>query len=453
MSRLQKWLVRPVDGASLAVFRMAFGLLLCIGCIRFLFSGWIAGFYEEPSYFFKYAGFDWVQPGPLWFMTALYVVLAALALCIALGFHYRLAAFLFFLGFTYAELCDVTNYLNHYYLVSLLALLFCVVPLHRSASLDARRKPWLHGPMPAWALYLLRFQVALVYIYAGLAKVQPDWLLSAQPLNLWFQARTETPIVGPWLGELSLAYAASWAAAFFDLTIVFWLSWRKTRAVAFVAVLGFHLMTAVFFNIGLFPYLMPVCATLFFSPSWPRRFLRGWPRVIYTPPVALPRPNMFARGAIVLGMFYCIVQLLLPLRHYAYPGDVLWNEDGMRWSWKVMVREKHGSVTYYVRLPGSQRDVQVPPSRYLNPRQEREMAAQPDLILALAHHIADEYRQRGLEVEVRAEALVSLNGRPARHLIDPLRNLAVIPASLAPSDWVLPEPSDPVPQIQSRGMQ
>jgi hypothetical protein len=415
-------------------FRFLFGIVLAIGCVRFLFSGWIPRFYAEPTYFFSYYGFEWVRPGPLWFMYALYVLLALAALAIAFGRLYRLSAIVFFVGFTYAELCDVTNYLNHYYLVSLLALILCVIP-----------KPDLRKPLPTWVLYLLRFQVAVVYIYAGLAKVQTDWLLSAQPLNLWFQARTETPLIGSLLGTLTAAYVASWAAAFFDLTIVFWIWYRKTRALAFVAVLGFHAMTAVFFNIGLFPYLMPVAATLFFSPSWPRRFLR-------TEPVSHTTDTTNTTSVPKILLVYCLVQAVVPLRHFAYPGDVLWNEDGMRWSWKVMVREKHGSVTYFVRVPGAKRDVQVSPSAYLDPRQEREMAGQPDLILALAHQIADDYRARGLQVEVRAEALVSLNGRPARHLIDPDRDLAAVPKTLAASDWVTPIPPDPVPQLGARSL-
>ena len=64
----------------------------------------------------------------------------------------------------------------------------------------------------------------------------------------------------------------------------------------------------------------------------------------------------------------------------------------------------------------------------------------PDVkIRGTAHHIADDFRARGLgEVKVRAEALVSLNGRPARPMIDSHRDLAHEPDGLAPKDWILP---------------
>jgi hypothetical protein len=137
-------------------------------------------------------------------------------------------------------------------------------------------------------------------------------------------------------------------------------------------------------------------------------------------------------------------QVLFPLRHLLYPGDVLWTEEGMRFAWKVMVREKHGAVTFHVRQPDTGRGVQVSPRRYLTSKQEREMASQPDLILQLAHHIAGDFRARGHgDVEVRAEAHVSLNGRRPRLLVDPKVDLARERDSLARKDWILPAPAGP----------
>jgi hypothetical protein len=210
--------------------------------------------------------------------------------------------------------------------------------------------------------------------------------------------------------------------------------------------LVFHTFTAVFFNIGLFPFIMTVAATVFFSPDWPRRLAAA---VIpgdlpTTGPVASTRVDRWRRWGIVAGALYCVVQIALPLRHIVYPGNVLWNEEGMRWSWRVMVREKHGSVTYFVRVPGKAGDVQVNPRQYLDARQEREMAGQPDLILQLAHHIAREFAARGLgAVEVRAEALVSLNGRPAQPMIDSSVDLTRVQDGVARKSWVLPAPASP----------
>jgi hypothetical protein len=455
---LPEALFRPVDGAGLAVFRILFGLMMCAGLVRFMANGWIERFYGGPSFFFKYWGFAWVAVPPVPWLYVLFSGLAVAALCMALGVFYRAAAVVFFLGFTYTQLLDVTNYLNHYYLVCLLALLLVFAPLHRTWSLDARCIPaHARGAVPAWALWILRFQVGTVYVYAGLAKLTEDWLLHAQPLNIWFTARTETPIIGSLLGEPWMAHAASWGVFLFELSIVPLLLWSRSRPYVYAVIVAFHALTRVFFDIGMFPFIMIVAATVFFAPDWPRRWLRvrrDRPAPIPAPAIPAPAPIALGRWhglALAAMLVHASVQALVPLRHFLYPGDVLWNEEGMRWSWKVMLREKHGSVTYYVRTSGSDKELQVLPRRYLDSRQEREMAAQPDLILQLAHHIAGEFRARGHGgVEVRAEALVSLDGRPAQPMIDPEVDLARVADGLAPKPWILPAPQQPPVQLRAR---
>jgi vitamin K-dependent gamma-carboxylase len=359
-----------------------------------------------------------VRPLAYPWMHVVYAALVLLGLAIAAGFHTRVAAGLFFVAFTYTQLIDVTNYLNHHYLVSLLCLLLAAVPLR--------------GPtVAAWKQHLFRFQVGLVYFYAGLAKLGGDWLLDGQPLRAWLAARTHTPLIGPWLDEPSVAIAVSWAGFLFDTTIVLWLSWRRTRAAAYLALVGFHTLTGFWFNIGMFPFIMSAAALVFFPPDAARRWL-GRP----APAAAATRPPSRVVVALLVG--YCALQALLPLRHLVYPGDVLWNEEGMRFSWKVMVREKHGSVTFHVTAPAGGM-VQVTPRQYLTSKQEREMAGQPDLILALAKRIAADFRARGHgDVEVRAEAWVSLNGRPPALLLDPTCDLARETDGLAPKRWILP---------------
>src|SRR5690606_10124161 len=149
---------------------------------------------------------------------------------VALGIFYRWALAVFFVGFTYVELIDKVNYLNHYYLVSLLAFLMIFMPLDRGFSLRRRMtKTVLPSTLPFWCLLALRVQVGLVYFFAGVAKLKPDWLFEAQPLRIWLQANTDLPLIGPWLGLDWLAYAASWAAMAFDLTVAFFLCVLRTR--------------------------------------------------------------------------------------------------------------------------------------------------------------------------------------------------------------------------------
>ena len=269
-----------MDATSLAVFRIVFGLVGLLIVARFFAYGWIGELYVEPAHHFTYLGFGWVKPWPGVGMYAHFAALGILALGIAAGFRYRLCALLFFLGFAYVELLDKTAYLNHYYFTALVSLLMVFLPLNRSLSVDA----WLKSrattrvaPADAvriWALWLLRAQVAAVYVFAGIAKLNADWLLEAQPLHIWLHDHTGLPLAGPLLSEAWAAYAFSWGGAFFDLTIVAWLMWKRTRPVAYAVLVVFHVMTYLLFpEIGVFPWLMMGAALLFFPPDWPRRLI------------------------------------------------------------------------------------------------------------------------------------------------------------------------------------
>ncbi len=429
-----------MDIASLAAFRIIFGAVMFGGILRFLATGWIEVMYAQPKWFFTYPGFAWVTPWPLAWMYVHYCVLALLALAIAVGAFHRLACVLFTIGFAYTQLVDITNYLNHHYLVVLVGGLLAALPANAKWSVDARRRPALaRDTIPAWMVWLLRFQIGVVYVFAGLAKAKTDWLCYGQPLNLWLSARTETPIIGRWFGEPWVALAMSWAGFVFDTTIVIWLSWARTRLPAYVALIVFHGLTGYLFNIGMFPLIMTSSALIFFSPSWPRAVLGRVGVRTTAPAISDERSRVPSRAiAIVIGI-YVTLQIALPLRHVIYPGEMLWAEDGMRFAWHVMIREKHGSVMFVARFADG-RSLEIPPNNYLIPRQEREMAGQPDMILQLAHHIGRDLRARGYgDFTLHAITHVSLNGRAPQPLVDPTVDLLSI-RDLGPRDWVLPAP-------------
>jgi vitamin K-dependent gamma-carboxylase len=440
--------LRPVDIASLAAFRVIFGAVMFVSIVRFLATGWIEPMYVEPRWFFTYPGFDWVKPWPAWGMYVHYGVLAVLALAIAAGAWHRVVTIAFALGFAYTQLIDVTNYLNHHYLVVLVAVQLAVLPANAAWSLDARRRPELRREqVAAWIVWLLRFQIGVVYVFAGLAKAKLDWLVHAQPLNLWLAARTETPVIGALLDEPWFAHAMAWAGFVFDTTIVAWLAWSRTRLVAYAVLIGFHGVTGYLFNIGAFPLIMTSSALIFFSPSWPRRLPWLGARLGAAPAASTaraPRPPKLVLAVIVA---HVVVQLALPLRHLAYPGSVLWNEDGMRFAWHVLVREKQGMVRFVAAFHDG-RTLEVPPRNYLTPRQEREMAGQPDLILQLAHAIGRDLAAKGYrDFALHAVTAVSLNGRAPAPLIDPAIDLLEV-RDLGERTWVLPEPDSAPPVVQ-----
>jgi hypothetical protein len=453
--RAEAIVMAPVDMAWLGAFRVLFGLSMTVSMARFLAQGWVDELFVRPSFRFKYLGFEWVEALPPDAMRALFWVLGGLAFAVTIGFCFRAAAILFAIGFLYLELVDVTNYLNHYYLAGLIAFLLALSPADRAFSLASLLSPRrASSSVPRFWLYLFRFQVGVVYVFAGLAKAHSDWLFHAQPLRIWLASHGDFPVLGP-LFSLELApYVMSWAGFLFDTTIVGWLSWRKSRPFAYLAVIGFHALTGALFPIGMFPVIMVLSALVFFEPDWPRRFFALVRRRPSAPRPQLPAPRLLPSRLRTLGLSlalgYCAVELFVPLRFLAYGGNVRWHEQGMRFSWRVMVREKNGSVTFVVKSKRTGRTWHVSPHRYLTHVQEREMAGQPDLILALAHHVRDDFERRGKgPVEVRVEALVSLNGRKLAPLIDPSVDLATVTDGLGLARWVLPAPSDPPPHFKA----
>jgi hypothetical protein len=439
----------PVDAAWLAALRALFGLLISVSMLRFLAYGWVDRFFVQPRFHFKYWGFSWVEPLPAAAMHGLFWALAGLALLVAAGTFHRISALLLAAGLSYVQLLDVTNYLNHYYLAALIAWLLAFSPAQRVWSVDAWRTRDAGPPTVArGVLYLFRFQVGLVYVCAGLAKLQSDWLLHAQPLRIWLGSSVDLPVIGEMLRMPGVPLALSWAGFAFDSTIVLWLSMRRTRPYAYALVLLFHAMTRVLFPVGMFPVIMSCAALVFFSPSWPRKLLGQQPSAA----AATARTAAATSGSrlwLGLGLAYCLVQLILPFRSLAYGGNVLWHEQGMRFSWRVMVRAKGGDVTFIVRERLG-RSLHVSPRTYLTDLQESEMSSQPDLILQLAHHIAQDFEQRGRgPVAVYADARVALNGRRSRPMIDPNVDLTQVRDGLAPASWVLPAPMAPPPHTRA----
>jgi vitamin K-dependent gamma-carboxylase len=426
LPRLRSALEAPVSASWLGAFRALFGLTMAVSMLRFLGYGWIDTFFVDPSFHFKYWGFGWVAPLPGPLMHALFWALTAAALMLALGVYARLAGLLFTLGFLYLSLIDVTTYLNHYYLALLLALLLTLSPASRVLALDGLWRGRRVGAVPRFWLALFRFQVATVYTFAGLAKLHGDWLLHAQPLNIWLGSHTDLPLIGPLLTLPGAALAMSWAGFLFDSSIAWFLLYRPTRPYAYAAVIVFHVLTRMLFPIGMFPVIMILGAAVFFEPDWPERLFSRL-RVNRPEPVRLRVPA----AALALTAAFCLLSLLVPLRFLAYGGNVRWHEQGMRWSWRVMVREKNGSVTFRVHEQASGRDLEVSPHRYLTRLQEREMAGQPDLILQLAHHIRDDFARRGMA-----------------RLIDPEVDLAAIEDGVAPAPWILPAPDEAPPTLR-----
>jgi hypothetical protein len=426
----------PVDGSSLAVVRIALGLVGGLSAARIVAYGWIDALYAGPEHRFTYLGFGWVPQPSVPQMQALVFVLAVASMGLVLGWHCRLSAAGLLVSLGWVELVDATTYLNHYWFLTLVAALAVVAPLGRAFSFDARRAGGPATVARGW-VWLFRFQVGVVYAFAGLAKLQPDWLVRALPLELWLPARAGVPVLGRVAGWEAAPHVLAAAGAVFDCLIVPALLWRRTRLPAWCVLVVFHVCTWALFPIGVFPWLMIGASTVFFAPDWPRRLLARSGR-----PVAAPRVATVRRSPVLLGLActWVLLQLVLPLRHLGYPGDHRWTGQGYRFAWNVLLVEKAGSVTFLVHEPARGRTWVADPNELYTRNQIRVMASEPDLIHQAAIAIRHHERARGRDVEVRVDAWLSFNGREPQRFIDPTVDLAAEPRDPWSDEWILPAP-------------
>jgi vitamin K-dependent gamma-carboxylase len=444
-------LFAPVDIASLVYFRILFGAILLVDVWLYFHNHWIAMEFVRPRFHFTYYGFTWVHPLPGNGMYWLFGALGVLALFILAGFAYRLSAILFFLGFTYVFLVEEALYLNHYYFVALVSFLMIFVPAHRKLSVDAMLRPHIASEFaPAWSLWALRAQMGLVYFFGGIAKLNSDWL-QGWPLRLWLPLDLNLPVISALRDQVWLAFFFSYSGLLLDLLAVPLLLWRRTRPYMFAALALFHLTNLNLFDIGIFPWFATAMTALYFEPDWPRRLLRFVRKNTAIPlaPVTL-QPRFRTTTLAALGLYFAI-QLLLPLRHWLYPGDVAWTEQGHRFSWRMKLRDKQGSMAFLLTDPetGTSWEANIP--RYLPSWQYTEMATRPDMILQFAHFLADrETRSGHRRLEVRANILISLNGRREQPMVDPNVDLAATERSLLPASWI-PELTAPRRKSVLRG--
>jgi hypothetical protein len=425
-----------------------FGVILVWEVRRYFTYGWIDKYWVEPAFHFRYYGFSWVHPLPSPWMHVLMAALGVLALMIAVGFLYRAATLLFFVGFSYTFLLEQTRYLNHFYLVILVSGILIFIPAHRTFSLDAWLRPKIRCERtPAWSMWVMRAQIGIPYFYGGIAKLHKNWLRGA-PARVFMAEHDDIPWLGPILNTEPGVWTIAYGGLLLDLFVVPFLLWRRTRVIAYCFAVLFHLLNSVIFNIGMFPWFMIAATTIFFSPDWPRRWRILEPAqpappgedAAPPPPAAPPRPGLAGQYvAMALLGTYLTFQCLYPLRHYLYRGNVNWTEEGHRFAWHMILRRKRAKGVFVIAHPPTNQSWAVDPDARMPEWMAGKMMTTPDMILQFAHHLAAEKSARdypGVTVKARIEA--TLNGRPPQTFIDPEVDLASQPRSLRRSAWIVP---------------
>jgi len=448
IARLQ----RSIDNVQLVLFRILFGFLMFAEAVGALVTGWVKETFVDPSMTFHFFGFGFLQAlvgGPQ--MYFVYGALGLASLAVMLGWRYRWSAVAVAILWSASYFNQKSHYNNHYYLMVLISWIMVFLPTNTAASLDIRqcRVPQ-RNYAPAWIVWLLPALVAVVYFYAAIAKIYPDWL-HAIPVSIWFTAETfETPFWGAdfaaRLREVfhhsTTHYFFSYAGIFFDLLVIPAFLWKRTRTIALLASLVFHLMNSAIFQIGVFPYFALSFVIFFYPrPSIRKLFFPKSEPVLETALPRLSRYDLLSKFALV----FMVWQFFLPLRHWLIPGDVLWTEEGHRLSWRMMLRTKstYGGFTAENKQTGER--VYINTSDFLSRQQERSFKSKPDMVWHFAQVIKRHYqKQEGWEeVAVYADINVSVNGRSYYRFTDPDFDLASVRWKyFGHQEWLIDPPKD-----------
>lgn len=437
LKRFQHFLGSETDNSPLILWRMMWGLLLLVEGTGAILTGWVDRTFVDVQFTFTVIGFEWLQPLPGHGMYFYYGIMAILGLAIMTGYRYRLSSVLFFLMWTAVYLMQKSHYNNHYYLMVIVSFVMIWLPANAYKSLDVKlgriREKLTCERWHVWIFVLL---IGLVYITASLNKMHPDWM-DAKPLKIWFQGKSNYPVIGPLLAKEWFQYTIAWGGIVYDGLIFFLLLHPRTRKFGFVLSVIFNLFNSVVFQIGIFPYMMIAFTVFFFDGSSLRKFFF---RKSVSPTALESKPMKPVYFYIFIGFF--LLNILLPLRHHLYSGDVHWTEEGHRLSWQMMLRAKSGATNFYVvdKSDAMETRTRVDLSELLSRQQRGDFGVKPDMIWQLAQRIKSEYEKEGKDVKVFAESRVRLNGSQAELLIDPDVDLASVPwEHFNHSDWILDE--------------
>ncbi len=433
---LNRYLFKHIDNSALIVFRIFFGLLCFLESIGAIFTGWVKRVFIDAHFTFSFIGFEWLQPLPDNWMYLYYVIMGVFALCIMLGYKYRLGILGFTIMWTATYLMQKSSYNNHYYLLMLISSIMVFMPANRYAAIDVKLNPKIkRNAMPQWCNLVFVFQLFIVYTYASVAKIYPDWL-NANVLELLMSSKQNYVLVGELLQQKWVHYILAYGGILFDGLIIPLLWFKPTRKWAFIVSIFFHLFNSFVFQIGIFPYLALAFSLFFFSPKTIQKlFLKRKPFYNAAEHI-VPK---YKTSLITLFSIYFLVQIGLPLRHHFIKDNVLWTEEGHRLSWRMMLRTKSGRATYRIENKATGSSYVVNLDNYLTMKQKRIVSTKPDAIWQFAQKLKTQFKKDGQDVSVYVNAKVSVNGKPFRQLINPDVDIASVSWNyFKHNDWILP---------------
>ena len=437
---LNRWLFKHIDNSALIIFRVFFGMLITLEAFGAILTGWVRQTLIEPKFTFSFIGLDWLQPLPGDWMYLYFCVMGIFGIGVMLGYKYRVSIIGFTLLWAGVYFMQKSSYNNHYYLLVLLNVFMCLLPANRYFSLDVKHEPLLkRESMPQWCSLIIIVQMAIVYTYASIAKLYPDWL-DTTVMEILMRGKKHYYIIGDILQEKWLHYILAYGGILFDLLIIPLLLWRPTRKWAFISAIFFHLFNSIVFQIGIFPYMsLALCVFFFPTKTIQKLFLKSKPFYDKSE-IVIPK---YKPALVTLFGFYFLIQLALPLRHWFIKDDVLWTEEAHRLSWRMMLRSKSGIAHYAVVDKSTNEKTIIKLDDYLTKKQKALASSRPDIIWQFSQRLKDEFNSQGKEVSVHVDCRISVNRRPLQQLISPEIDIAEVKwNAFKHNEWILPSNLD-----------
>lgn len=437
---MDKFLFRHIDNTGLSLWRIAFGLLIAVEAFGAISTGWVRRTLVEPDFTFNFIGFEFLQPLPGDGMYYYFALMGVFGLMVMFGYKYRLGMIGYALMWSAVYLMQKTSYNNHYYLLMILCWLMVFLPAHRSLSLDALWKPKLRSlSSPRWVYLVVIFLIWIVFSYASIAKIYPDWLNGTAP-RIFMRGKSDYWLIGDFLQQRWVHIAIAYFGIIFDLIIIPLFLWKRTRVFGLVLAVFFHIFNSIVFQIGIFPYMSLAFAFFFFSSITLKRRFNLKRNIYIDNEVVIPNTK-----PVIIGVFtvFFTAMILLPLRHWIIKDEVLWTEEGHRLSWRMMLRSKKGQLVFWTVDKESGNRTIFPHAELLSKKQRNSVRTKPDMIWQLAQRIHQTKLSQGEDVGITVTCRVAVNGGEFFEFIDPKADLAAEPWDhFRHHEWLRPSPED-----------
>ena len=500
----KQYLYKPIEPSSISYFRICFGILISWQAWIMIEESWTWTLFTQKAMYFKYWPFEFVSPMNPTMMIAIIVVMGICGIFVASGIFYRLSSLLIFTIFTYIFLIEKARYENHLYLICLISFIMIFIPAGKHLtfpSIFKTRNPKTLT-LPNWPLFLLRSQIGIVYIFAGIAKLNTDWIYRAEPLTQWMLTYKGPEIIGNSVSNSITPWIMTYSAITIDLFALPLLCYKKTRVFTYLTLVVFHLFNAHLFGIGIFPFLMILSTAIFFDHQWIKNLtnniktfnykkisyliiglgigyiigsflqIKGEHPIgivgaigiaifssnidepfkrqgnhVFNPTNTSPKTSKSTTRKLseTLVLYSIIIwisfQLLIPMRHLVIPGNVNWTNEGHYFAWRMKLNNKEAKGIFTITDNINKVTWNLDPRMFLTELQYETMLTRPNLILQFVRYVENHLKNNGYpDISIKSDIIISMNSAPTNSLIDKNMDLTKVSDKwLTHSKWILHE--------------